>query len=83
MKPEQNVGPFERWLRIIGGELAALVGLALLLAGPASLIWGVAYVALALLGLDFLVTGITGYCPLYHRLGWSTLPGGPRKESNR
>lgn len=69
---EQNVGMVERWVRIVGGSLAALVGLALLLTGPASLLWGVAYVAVALLGLDFTVTGITGYCPLYHRFGRST-----------
>lgn len=68
----QNVGTVERWVRVVGGSLAAIVGLALLLAGPASLLWGVAYLVLALLGLDFTVTGITGYCPLYRHLGWST-----------
>lgn len=73
---EQNVGTVERWVRIVGGSLATLVGLAFLLAGPASLLWGVAYVAVALLGLDFLVTGITGYCPLYHRLGRTTVRAG-------
>lgn len=74
MKPqrEQNVGTVERWVRIVGGSLAAIVGLALLLAGPASLLWGVAYLVLALLGLDFTVIGITGYCPLYRRLSWTT-----------
>ena len=72
MQREQNVGTLERLLRVVGGGLATLIGLAFLLAGPASLIWGVAYSALALLGLDFVVTGFTGYCPLYQRLGWST-----------
>ncbi|MBF6613860.1 MAG: DUF2892 domain-containing protein [Chloroflexi bacterium] len=69
---DQNVGTAERWIRLVGGSLAAIVGLVLLLAGPASLLWSVAYIAVALLGLDFAVTGITGYCPLYRRLGWST-----------
>ena len=68
----QNVGAIERWVRVLGGGGAALVGLAFLLAGPASPLLGVAAVALVLLGLDFIVTGITGYCPLYKRLGWST-----------
>src|SRR5579884_2305044 len=29
-------------------------------------------VALIGLGVDFVVTGIRGYCPLYKRLGWNT-----------
>lgn len=69
---QQNVGTIERWVRVLGGGIAAFAGLAFLLAGPGSLLLGVAAVALVLLGLDFVVTGITGYCPLYHRLGWST-----------
>ena len=69
---QQNVGTIERWVRVLGGGAAAFAGLALLLAGPASLLLGVAAVALVLLGLDFVVTGLTGYCPLYKRLGRST-----------
>lgn len=69
---ERNVGTVERWVRVLGGGAAALAGLAFLLAGPASLWLGVADFALVLLGVDFFVTGLTGYCPLYHRLGWST-----------
>ena len=72
----QNVGPVERWLRTIGGALAALVGLVLLLPAPASVGIGALGVALVLLGLDFVYTGITGYCPLYNKLGWSTARGG-------
>ena len=72
MKPKQNVGTVERWIRIIGGSLAAIVGLFLFLQIQASLLPGLAGIVLVLLGLDFVVTGITGYCPLYHRLGWST-----------
>ena len=72
MKRVQNVSPVERWLRVLGGGTLALLALVALLAGPATLLWGVAEVALVLLVADFVVTGITGYCPLYHKLGWST-----------
>jgi hypothetical protein len=74
MKRKQNVGTAERWIRVIGGGLAVIVGLFFLFSVPASLLLGLAGVVLVLLGLDFVVTGITGYCPLYHRLGWSTKP---------
>ena len=76
MHKAQNVGTAERWLRIICGGLAALVGLVLLLPAPASIGAGAFGVALVLLGLDFVYTGITGYCPLYNRLGWSTARSG-------
>ncbi len=72
MKQKQNVGTVERWIRIIGGAIAAGIGLIVLLPVPASLLLGVLGVVLVLLGLDFVMTGITGYCPLYQRLGWST-----------
>ena len=72
MNRQQNVGTVERWIRVIGGSLAAIVGLILFLPVPASLLLGLAGIVPVLLGLDFVVTGITGYCPLYHRLGWST-----------
>lgn len=72
MNKIKNVGSIERALRILGGGLAAIVGLYVLLPHPASLGAGVLGAALALLGLDFVLTGLTGYCPLYHRLGWST-----------
>ena len=76
MGKAQNVGTAERWLRVIGGGLATIFGLVVLLPTPASIGAGVLGVALVLLGLDFLYTGITGYCPLYNRLGWSTSRGG-------
>lgn len=68
----QNVGAVERWVRVLGGGLAVLVGLVILLPSPASVPSVVLGVALVLLGADFVFTGITGYCPLYNRLGWST-----------
>lgn len=68
---KKNVGTVERAVRVtLGGALAiwALV----LLFGGGSLISLLLYVALIALGVDFVVTGIRGYCPLYNRLGWST-----------
>ena len=79
MHREHNVGTVERWMRIIGGGAAALVGIVLLLGGPPGVLLGLAFMALTLLGVDFFVTGVTGYCPLYHRLGWSTAPHKPRQ----
>ena len=75
---EQNVGTVERWIRVTGGGIAVVVGLALLLGGPGNFLVAIALVALTLLGFDFVVTGITGYCPLYQRLGLSTAKHKPR-----
>jgi len=72
MNRQQNVGTVERWIRVIGGAIAAIIGITLFLPTPGSLLVGLAGIVLVLLGFDFVVTGITGYCPLYHRLGWST-----------
>ena len=68
---KKNLGMIERVLRVtLGGALAiwALV----LLFGSTGLIWLLLDVALIALGVDFVVTGIRGYCPLYNRLGWNT-----------
>lgn len=72
MNKANNVGTIERSLRVFGGGLAVVIGLLILLPSPGSVGAGALGVALVLLGLDFVVTGLTGYCPLYHRLGWST-----------
>ncbi len=62
-----NLGPLERVLRIVGGGLLAVV--AAILWSLSSGFAAVAWIGLALLGLDFVVTGVRGYCPLYARLG--------------
>ncbi len=62
-----NLGPPERVLRIVGGGLLAVVSA--ILWSSSSGFAAVAWIGLALLGLDFVVTGIRGYCPLYARLG--------------
>lgn len=71
MTKKPNIGTIERVLRITLGATLALWSFVLLLGGGA-LIWRLLDVALIALGVDFVVTGIRGYCPLYNRLGWST-----------
>jgi hypothetical protein len=68
---ETNVGTVERVIRVLGGGLLAAVSLLLLIGGASW--WGAALeIAGIALGLDFVYTGLTGYCPLYHKLGRST-----------
>lgn len=71
MRKKQNVGTTERVLRIALGGALTIWAVVLLLAGG-DLIWLLLYGALIGLGVDFVVTGIRGYCPLYNFLGWST-----------
>lgn len=67
-----NIATWERVLRV-------LLGAGLVVGGVVT--FGVtevfAYRAFAIagvvLGLDFMVTGALGFCPLYRKLGWSTL----------
>jgi len=67
----KNLGTIERVLRVaLGGALAIWALVSFL--GGGGIIWRLLYVALIALGVDFVVTGIRGYCPLYNRLGWST-----------
>ena len=79
-RKETNVGRLERLLRVAGGGLLAVAGVVLLLATDLSWWTASAEIALVALGIDFVYTGLTGYCPLYHRLGWSTArrPGAGR-----
>lgn len=62
-----GLGPVERGARVIlGGILALLtVDVAVSSTGLAAFAW----LAVALLGIDFVITGLRGYCPLYARLG--------------
>ena len=67
-----NVGTSERVVRAGAGGLLAVLGVALLMSGDASA-WSTGlHAAVVALGADFLVTGLTGNCPLYRWLGWST-----------
>jgi len=79
----KNVGTPERWLRVIGGAILAFVGLAYLLAAPGSVFAWALGVVFVLLGADFVFTGITGYCPLYNKLGWSTARTGEEAKREK
>ena len=67
----KNLGTTERVLRVLLGGALAVWALWLLLSGG-TLVWLLLYGALIALGVDFVVTGVRGHCPLYKWLGWST-----------
>ena len=67
----KNLGTPERVLRVLLGGALAVWALWLLL-GSGTLLQLLLYVALIALGVDFVVTGARGKCPLYKWLGWST-----------
>lgn len=63
-----NISTAERVGRVLVG-LAGGIGGVLLLVSPGSVLTVVLAVLLVLAGLDLVVTGATGHCPLYQRLG--------------
>jgi hypothetical protein len=63
-----NITPAERAARIGIGGLGAVTGI-VLLAGATSALAVVLELLLVVAGLDLLVTGALGHCPLYARLG--------------
>jgi len=63
-----NITPAERVGRILLGLVGAVGGILLLAGSPAALS-GALEVLLVLAGLDLVVTGATGHCPLYQKLG--------------
>lgn len=67
-RPTINISSSERVGRILIGAVGAIGGLVLLAAAPSA---GVAVleVLLVLAGLDLVVTGALGHCPLYAKLG--------------
>ncbi|OGA48918.1 MAG: hypothetical protein A3F74_18565 [Betaproteobacteria bacterium RIFCSPLOWO2_12_FULL_62_58] len=67
----KNLGTTERLLRVLLGGALAIWALWLLLGGG-TLLQVLLYIALIALGVDFVVTGARGHCPLYKWLGWST-----------
>ncbi len=65
---EVNITPVERAGRIAAGAGATIAGIVLLASAGGAL--AVALEALLVLaGLDLVVTGALGHCPLYHKLG--------------
>ena len=63
-----NITPGERLGRIVIG-LAAVVAGGVLLAAASSVLAVVLEALLIAAGLDLLVTGAAGHCPLYQKLG--------------
>ncbi len=68
-RPAVNITPIERAGRVLVGALGAIGGIVLLTAAGGPLV-GTLEVLLVLAGLDLIVTGALGHCPLYHRLGY-------------
>ena len=67
-RPEINITPFERVGSVAVGGVAAIVGVTLLASAGGALAI-VLETLLVLAGLDLVVTGGLGHCPLYARLG--------------
>ena len=63
-----NITPAERIARIVVGGLGAFAGVALL-ATASGVLAIVLELLLVVAGLDLVVTGALGHCPLYARLG--------------
>lgn len=64
-----NITPIERVGRILVGAVGVAGG-AFLLAGAGSVLAVILEVLLVLAGLDLIVTGALGHCPLYQKLGY-------------
>ena len=68
-RPTINITPAERLGRVVLGAAAAVVGVLLLAsAGGAGAV--VLEVLLVAAGLDLVLTGALGHCPLYRKLGY-------------
>jgi hypothetical protein len=65
-----NITTAERAGRIIVGLLAGAFGVAGV-AGAGSALAVVLFVLLIAAGIDLMVTGATGHCPLYRKLGYT------------
>lgn len=63
-----NITPAERGARIVVGAAGALTG-AVLLASATGVLAVVLEFLLVVAGLDLVVTGALGHCPLYAKLG--------------
>lgn len=63
-----NITPTERAARVVVGGLGALAGV-VLLASASGVLTVVLELLLVVAGLDLVITGALGHCPLYARLG--------------
>lgn len=69
-RPTINITPAERAARILVGAVGVIAGIALLGSAAGAAV-AVLEVLLVLAGLDLIVTGALGHCPLYHKLGYT------------
>lgn len=67
-RPPINITPAERLARVAVGLAGTIIG-AWLLASASGVGLIILEVMLVLAGLDLVVTGALGHCPLYQRLG--------------
>jgi hypothetical protein len=68
-RPVVNITPVERVGRVLVG-LVGVIGGVVLLASASGPLLVTLEVLLVLAGLDLMVTGALGHCPLYRRLGY-------------
>ena len=64
-----NITPIERVGRVLVGAIGVVGGALLLAAGGGPFVT-VLEVLLVLAGLDLVLTGAIGHCPLYNKLGY-------------
>ena len=69
-RPSVNITPVERGGRIAIGLAAMIAGL-VLIASAGSALAVILELLLIAAGLDLVVTGALGHCPLYQRLGYT------------
>jgi hypothetical protein len=80
-KWEVNITPLERFGRITIGLIGVVGGIFLLTSSPT--FWtGSLEVLLITAGLDLIITGATGYCPLYNKIGYTPSSLKEKKESS-
>ena len=77
-RPAVNITPRERWGRIIVGTIGVVAGALLLTTASGGVVIALE-VLLVLAGLDLIVTGAIGHCPLYRKLGY--VPKALRRSS--
>ena len=71
-RPSVNITSADRAGRILIGLAAVVVG-AILLSAASSFVAGVLEALLIAAGLDLIVTGALGHCPLYQMLGYTPI----------
>lgn len=69
-RPSVNITPIERGGRIAIGLASMIAGL-VLIASAGSALAAILELLLIAAGLDLVVTGALGHCPLYQRLGYT------------